>query len=446
MNSIFEQPLRPVQRLTKPFLHFIHLEATSGIVLLGCTIVALFFANSSFASSYHEFWNQMLSFALGKWKISYPLWYWVNDGLMVIFFFVIGLELKRELTSGELSQTRKIILPAAAAVGGAITPAIIFLALQKGEPAQAGWAIPMATDIAFVVGVLSLLGKRIPHSLKIFLLSVAIVDDLLAVSVIAVFFTETIHLSWLFLAVSGFGVLLLLNKLGVRMVAVYVLVGAVLWFFTLKSGIHPTIAGVLMGLMTPATSLLDLKSAHKALVSVGSAFSPDDNPPPAKKPSPALSKMAQFTARESVSPLVRLESALHPWVAFVVMPLFALANAAVELNLSNLGTSVSVAIILGLVVGKPVGILLTSRFVIGMGWAQLPNRVNWFTMVGAGLLAGIGFTMSLFIASLALEGTLLETAKAGVLSASAISMVLGFAALWLSSKSPAPTRESTQEG
>ncbi len=433
MNSDFEMPTHPVQRLTKPFLRFIHLEASSGIVLLSCTIVALLAANSPLASSYHAFWNQTLSLALGGSGLSYPLWYWVNDGLMVVFFFVIGLELKRELTSGELSRKRNVILPAAAAIGGAVTPAIIFLMFQKGEPAQAGWAIPMATDIAFVVGILSLLGKRIPHSLKIFLLSVAIVDDLLAVSVIAVFYTETIHMMWLAMAAGGFGVIVLLNKLGVRLIGVYALIGCALWLFTLKSGVHPTIAGVILGLMTPAASLLDLKSAQKALASVGTTSYQDDLKE-MKKASFTLSRMAQFTARESVSPLERLETALHPWVAFVIMPVFALANAAVLFNISSFGTQLSVAVILGLVVGKPVGIIVTSYIVIGIGWAKLPNNVNWFTMVGAGLLAGIGFTMSLFIASLALEGTLLETAKGGVLLGSGISMILGSCALLLAAK------------
>ncbi len=431
MNLKPEQQIRPVQRLTRPFRRFIHLEASGGMVLLGCTIVALLIANSPFASSYHAFWNQLLSFTLGESRISYPLWYWVNDGLMVIFFFVIGLELKRELTTGELSEKRKIILPAAAAIGGAIIPAIIFLVLQQGEPSQSGWAIPMATDIAFVVGVLSLLSKRVPHSLKIFLLSVAIVDDLLAVSVIAIFFTETINFMWLAMSVCGFGVIVLMNKLGIRMIAIYVLVGCALWLFTLKSGIHPTIAGVILGLMTPATSLLDRKSARDALESLRLEFSKNDQNG-INKADVGMSDVVQFTVRESISPLERLETALHPWVVFVIMPLFALANAAVSLDISSLGASLSIAVILGLVIGKPLGILLTSYLVITVGWTKLPENVSWLTMIGAGLLAGIGFTMSLFIASLALEGNLLEIAKGGVLIGSGISMLLGLGFLLIS--------------
>ena len=425
------QPMRPVQRLTKPLQQFLHLEASGGLVLLSCTIIALLIANSPLASSYHAFWNQVLSFSLGESKLSYPLWYWVNDGLMVIFFFVIGLELKRELTTGELSEKRKIILPAAAAVGGALVPAIIFLTLQQGEPAEAGWAIPMATDIAFVVGVLSLLGKRVPHSLKIFLLSVAIVDDLLAVSVIAIFFTETIQLMWLAMSIGGFGVILLINRLGVRNIAIYVLVGCILWLCTLKSGIHPTIAGVILGMMTPAASLVNRKSAKDALESLRSVFSKSDQIG-IEKEEFALSNEVQFTLRESISPLERLETALHPWVAFVIMPLFALANAGVYLDISNLGTSLSIAVILGLVIGKPLGILLASFLVTGIGWTKLPENLSWLTLLGAGLLAGIGFTMSLFIASLALEGSLLEIAKGGILIGSGVSMLLGMGLLYLS--------------
>ncbi len=433
MQSNYELKLRPVQKLTKPFQRFFHLEASGGIVLLCCTIIALLVANSPYASTYHAFWNQFLSFTIGKSSISYPLWYWVNDGLMVIFFFVIGLELKRELTSGELSETHKIILPAAAAVGGAIIPAIIYMTLQNGQPAEAGWAIPMATDIAFVVGILSLLGKRVPHSLKIFLLSVAIVDDLLAVSVIAIFFTEAINMVSLALAVSGFGLIYLMNKLGVRNIGVYLIVGSAIWLFTLKSGVHPTIAGVVLGLMTPATGMVNRKTVKKAIESLGVMFAKSEKSN-IEKSEFKMSTEVQFTLRESISPLERLETALHPWVAFVIMPLFALANAAVLIDISSLQESLSIAIILGLVLGKPIGILMASSLVIGVGWAKLPHNVNWLTMVGAGLLAGIGFTMSLFIASLALEGSLLEIAKGGILVGSGISMVLGAGLLLLSLK------------
>ena len=419
---------RPIQKITDPFVHFMHLETSGGLVLLGCTIIAILIANSTLASSYHAFWNQFVSLNFGGAGISYPLWYWVNDGLMVIFFFVIGLELKRELTTGELSESHKIILPAAAAVGGAIVPACIFLFLQQGQPAQNGWAIPMATDIAFVVGVISLLGKRVPHSLKIFLLSVAIVDDLLAVSVIALFYTETIHLSMLLLMASGFVLIVVLNKLRVRNIGVYVIVGILIWFFALKSGIHPTIAGVILGLMTPAYPLLSKDSASATLTSLNVGFQDD------KSTTLKQTKEIEFATRESISPLERLENALHPWGAFVIIPIFALANAAVLLDFSSIQESVSIAIILGLMFGKPIGILLASFIVTAFGWTKLPSHVNWMTMLGAGVLAGIGFTMSLFIASLALEGTLLEVAKGGILVGSAISMVIGFTLLFFTLK------------
>jgi len=426
-------PQRPVSRLVAPIQRFLHIEAAGGLVLFCCTALALFVANSPWASWYQGIWNQPLGVTLGNFSMSYPLWYWVNDALMAVFFFVIGLEIKRELTTGELSDKRKVVLPVAAAIGGATAPAIIFHLLQSGQPGQSGWAIPMATDIAFVVGAISLFGKRAPHGLKVFLLSVAIVDDLLAVSVIAVFYAESIRWTWMLISAGGFGLVALLNRLGVRAISVYLLTGGGIWYAVHHAGIHPTVAGVILGLMTPSRSLIERNTIRSILTSLQSTFE-QASEDKGRIGSVTLAQTAQFAAKESVPPSDRLENALHPWVVFVIMPLFALANAAAPFNETSLGDSLSLAIIVGLVVGKPIGILATSYAVVKMRWTKLPESLNWTIMLGAGLISGIGFTMSLFIAQLGLGGDLLQIAKGGVLVASAVSLVIGCGVLLLALK------------
>jgi len=422
---------RPVLRLIEPIIRFMHIQAMGGLVLFCCTMIALWAANSQLASWYQSFWEQTLGISIGNFSMTYPLWYWVNDALMVVFFFVIGLEIKRELTTGELSEKRNVILPVAAALGGAIIPALIFIFIIQGQPGQEGWAIPMATDIAFVVGALSILGKRVPHSLKIFLLSVAIVDDLLAVSVIALFYTESIQVSWLLISLCGFCGIVILNRLGVRAISVYVAMGCGIWFAVHNAGIHPTIAGVILGLMTPTKSFVDRNTARTAFNSLGSALE-SKNKISGINEEFSMSRIAQFTAKESVSPLDRLEKGLHPWVAFIIMPLFAFANAGVSFQNMNWGESLSMAVIIGLVIGKPLGIVISTLIVIGFRWVKLPRGLSWPIMIGAGFLSGIGFTMSLFIATLGLDGELLEVAKGGVLLGSAISLILGCGILLVS--------------
>ncbi|MCP4706233.1 MAG: Na+/H+ antiporter NhaA [candidate division Zixibacteria bacterium] len=434
MIEIPKMQNRPVVRLIEPIIRFMHIQAMGGVVLFCCTMVALWAANSQFASWYESFWNQTLGITIGNFSMSYPIWYWVNDALMVIFFFVIGLEIKRELTTGELSEKRKIILPVAAALGGAITPALIYIFIIQDQPGQEGWAIPMATDIAFVVGALSILGKRVPHSLKIFLLSVAIVDDLLAVSVIALFYTESIQISWLLISLCGFCSIIILNKLGVRAISVYVAMGCGIWFAVYNAGIHPTIAGVALGIMTPTRSFVDRNTVSTAFMSLGSMLNSKNNMPEINEKI-SMSRIAQFTAKESVAPLDRLEKQLHPWVAFAIMPIFALANAGVSFQDINSGETISMAIIIGLVIGKPVGIVISTLIVTGFRWVKLPRGLSWPIMIGAGFLSGIGFTMSLFIATLGLDGELLELSKGGVLLGSAISIILGCGILLASLKS-----------
>jgi NhaA family Na+:H+ antiporter len=418
-------PVTPIHGLTRPFVRFLHVESASGVVLVACTALAILLANSPWGPAYAEWWSQQGRVGVGGAALDYPLWYWVNDGLMTVFFFVIGLEIKREVVAGELSDRRKMALPVVAAVGGALVPAMIFAALRHGQPGARGWAIPMATDIAFVVGCLSLLGARVPAGLKIFVLTLAIVDDILAVSIIAVFYTEEIKLAWLVAAAAGFGVTALLNRLGVRAVAIYVFVGAAIWLCTLKSGIHPTIAGVLLGLLTPASAWLGSDALAAMMAEADHTLRRGTR----SDRSELLGRL-KLVSREVISPLERLEVGLHPWVAFVIVPLFALANAAVPLHVDALADGTSIAVAAGLVLGKPIGILASSWIVIRLGWSALPRGVTWPIIAGASCLAGIGFTMSLFVASLGLAGEPLLAAKSGVLAGSVLSAGAGFAILW----------------
>jgi NhaA family Na+:H+ antiporter len=404
-----------------------HLQTSGGAVLLGATLIALTLANSGLAEDYAAQWNRTFSIGFTGAELSYPLWYWINDGLMTIFFFVIGLEIKRELTWGELRDRRNVVLPLVAAIGGVVVPVGIYLALQPALPGRAGWAVPMATDIAFVVGCLAIFGSRVPPALKVFMLSLAIIDDILAVGVIAVVFSGSIDLAWLACSAGGFALVVILDRIGVRRIAIYVLVGAAIWVCTLKSGIHPTVAGVLLGLLTPATAwirdaalveVIDKSLAHLRNVGDG----------PSEERREAADALA-FAATESVSPLERLEHGLHAWVVFAIMPVFALANAGVAVSIEGIQEPIALAVIAGLVVGKPLGIVGASWLAIKLRLAQLPDRTRWPALVGAGCLGGIGFTMSLFIASLSLTGPTLEAAKGGILVGSAISLVCGSAIL-----------------
>jgi NhaA family Na+:H+ antiporter len=416
-------------RLTRPLERFLHVQAAGGLVLLAATLLALAAANSPLADMYRRVWEQPLEVGLGRFELAYPLWYWINDGLMAIFFFLIGLEIKRELVWGELRDRRNVVLPAAAAAGGVLVPVAAYLLLQPELPGRAGWAVPMATDIAFVVGCLALLGPRVPAGLKIFLLSLAIIDDILAVLVIAIFFTTSIDTAWLAGAAAGFGLTSLLNRLGVRRVTMYVLVGVGIWLCTLKSGVHPTVAGALLGLLTPASAWL---GSATLLEVVQRAVERLRNTDPVGGPDADRREAAEdlaFAATESVSPLERLEHGLHPWVSFGIMPLFALANAGVAVSLGGVTDPIATAVMVGLVVGKPLGIVLASGLVVLLGLAKLPDATSWSALLGAGCLGGIGFTMALFIASLSLAGPELEAAKSGILVASAASLGLGMGLL-----------------
>jgi NhaA family Na+:H+ antiporter len=394
------------------------------VVLLICTLVALVLANSPWSAAYEAIWETRIRLGVGDLELDKPLLLWINDGLMTIFFFVVGLEIKREFVAGELRDPKKAALPIMAALGGMVAPAAIYLLLQKGEPGESGWGIPMATDIAFVVGFLALLGSRVPGGLKILLLSLAIADDIGAVLVIAAFYSTDLSYLALGLAALGFGLAFFFNRIGVRTVAIYFLVGLGIWLAVLKSGVHPTVAGVLLGLLTPASAWVGTRGLMGVVHEVIEHFRGDENEEdPAQRQ--ALMDQLSRTARESVSPLERLENSLHVWVAFLIMPVFALANAGVRIELAAVQHPVGLAVAAGLVLGKPLGIVLFSALAVAVGMARLPSGVDWKVMVGAGALAGIGFTMSLFIAGLALTGDLLDAAKIGTLTGSALSAILG---------------------
>jgi NhaA family Na+:H+ antiporter len=352
----------------------------------------------------------------------HSLSHWINDGLMAIFFFVIGLEVKREIVHGELGSLRQAALPISAALGGMVVPAGIYLALQGGGPAAAGWGIPMATDIAFVVGCLALLGPRVPRALRVLLLSLAIADDIGAILVIAIGYTDAIGWGALGAGLLGIGAIGLLSRLGVRGFGMYVLLGFCVWIAFHESGVHATVAGVILGLMTPARAYLEDTTLAQALKRVTKGMHGDRD---AGSHGATEVLEVQWATRETVSPLAYLETTLHPWVGFAIMPLFALANAGVPFTVSDLGDPVAIAVGMGLVIGKPIGIVGFSWLAVRAGLAALPQGVTWGLLLGGSLLAGIGFTMALFISGLALDADTLDAAKVGVLAASAVAAGLG---------------------
>jgi len=426
-------PLPPaaIEGLSRPWIRFTRIQVASGLMLLTCSVLSLALANSPLASEWKELWNLHVSVSVPGLSLDYPLWYWINDGLMALFFFVVGLEIKREIVLGELRELRSVILPVAGALGGALVPAAIYSMMLRGQPGGAGWAVPMATDIAFVVGALALLGPRVPSGLKVFLLSLAIVDDLMAVGIIAVFLAEPPKLSWLAAAAVLMIGVASLRRLGVRRVSVYVLVGTAAWVCTLKSGVHPTVAGAALGLLTPAGAWLGRSHATKHMKAALEVLEDPSVETGGWEERVALDRAA-VAAREARSPLERLETTLHPWVGFAIMPVFALANAGVAVSAGVVTDPVAIAAGVALVVGKPLGILGATGLVVAAGLGRLPEGVGWIAMAGGALLAGIGFTMSLFIAGLSLTEPLLGAAKMGVLMGSLLAGVLGLTVLRLS--------------
>ncbi len=380
---------------------FMHREASAGLILMGVALLAMLAANSALAPFYDGFLGTNIRVGVGEFEISKPALLWINDGLMAIFFFLVGLEIKREVLTGELSSLDKAILPVLAAVGGMAIPGLIFVALNWGSPENlSGWAIPTATDIAFALGILALLGSRAPVALKVFLLAIAIIDDLGAIVIIAVFYTSELSSNALTLSMLGFALAVTLNRMGVQRVAPYLIIGVFMWVFVLKSGVHATLAGVLIALTIP----LKRRDGDKAL-------------------------------------LYRMEHALHPWVAFLILPVFAFANAGVSLqgvSFGDLMQPLPLGIAMGLFLGKQIGVLGATWLAVQSGLARLPQGVNWRHVYGVACLTGVGFTMSLFIGSLAFGADeTMNAVRLGVISGSVLSGLLGFAILRAASPKPA---------
>ena len=407
---------------------------------MAAAAIALAWANSPIADSYDALWSTELSVTIAGLTLSESLLHWINDGLMAVFFLVVGLEIKREVLVGELASVRGATLPIAAAIGGAVLPALFFLGVVGGGTAGRGWGVPMATDIAFALGVLALLGRRAPLGLRIFLTALAIVDDLLAVLVIALFYTAELSVPALLGAGAVLMLLALANRIGVRRPLVYGVLGLILWVAVFESGIHATVAGVLLALTIPATTRLDSdayvdRARHLIDDFQGRTVGGEDAS--TEEHHAALWELEDAT-ENAQAPMLRIEHALHPWVSFLVIPLFAFANAGVRLQgdvLSNLREPITVATILGLVVGKQLGIAAGAAVVVRLGLAALPEGVRWRHIYGAAWLGGIGFTMSLFIGTLAYgDGSPeLALAKVGILVASVLAGTGGYAVLhWAS--------------
>lgn len=388
-SASIPRPQALTARALSALERFTRIEAVSGIVLLFAALVALVWANSPAADSYEHFWNTPVTLGLGDFSVSRSLHFLVNDGLMTIFFLVVGVEIRQEIKDGALASLKLATLPLGAALGGVMMPAIIYTLFNHGTVAGAGWAVPTATDIAFAVGVLALLGKAIPSGVRILLLALAIIDDIVAILIIAVFYTASLDYLGLVIAVCGLLLVLAFQRLGIGRAYLYILPGAIVWFGLLKTGVHPTLAGVILGLMTPVT-------AHGT----------------------------------TAPPVERVQAGLHHWVAYGIMPLFALANAGVNLQGVNLDDGLSRHVVLGvmvaLVVGKPLGVMLACVTLVKLNICRLPDGVTWAGVGLVGLLAGIGFTMSIFIAALAFaDPALLSAAKLSVLAASFVAAVIG---------------------
>jgi len=417
------------QRLSAPFRRFLAIEAASTLLLLGATGVALAWVNSPWVSSYHQLWHTQARIGVGRAELSLSLEHWVNDGLMVLFFFLVGMEIKHELVHGELSSRERAMLPVFGALGGMLAPAALYAAVAGGGPAASGWGVPMATDIAFAVAALAVLGARVPPGLKVFLLALAIVDDLGSIAVIAVFYAAKLSLGALAAAGLGLTVVYAANRAGVRSYAVYWALGGAIWLAMLTSGIHPTVAGVLLGFLTPATAFAPgegfARRGQELALDLLERLARDEPAEPGR----VIADLASLR-REAISPLEQLTGWLHPWVAFAVMPLFALANAGVPLDLGSLrdpaALRVTVAVAVGLVIGKPLGIASFAWASVRLGLARLPTGVTWPAILGAGALGGIGFTMAIFITTLAFQdASFVAASKVGVLLASALAAAIG---------------------
>lgn len=418
------------ERAFTSFERFLHIEAVSGIVLLMAAATALIWANSPFAASYNQVWHASLSITLGDFALTKSLHFLINDALMTFFFLVVGMEIRREIHEGALSSIKQAMLPVLAALGGVVVPALIFLSVNTQPIQQHGWAIPTATDIAFAVGILALLGRAIPSNIRVFLLALAIIDDIIAVLIIALCYSGGLH--YVGFLIAGLGIMLVLGfqRIGIGSAISYVIPGTIIWIGMLMTGAHPTLAGVVLGLMTPVVSVRMRERPLDMLSRIVNELTGQDIKMKDEQKLAHSIRQLQLAQRELLPPIIRVQKALHPWVAYGIMPLFALANAGVSMNGIELSTTntfpLIVGVILALVCGKPLGVVGTSWIVVRLQWCQLPLGVSWRGLWLIGLLAGIGFTMSIFIATLAFnDNELLSAAKLGVLIGSFTAATLG---------------------
>jgi len=425
------------KRIATPFEHYLHSQMTTGLVLMFMTVLALILANTSLVDAYTHFFHTKIDFNVGDWKLSHTIHHWINDGLMAIFFFMVGLEIKREILVGELSNIKVAILPILSAIGGMILPALIFLYINAGGEGANGWGIPMATDIAFAISVLVLLGNRVSPALVTFLVALAIVDDLGAVSVIALFYTEQINMLPLGLAGVMFLVMLSFNRFGIHAILPYFIAGIFLWFFMLESGVHATIAGVIAAFTIPSRPKLAPIAFTQSTRNLLNEY--DSYPIATDHTMHENQKAILLNIKDTIdsvsTPAARLEHDLHLPVSLIVIPLFALANAGISIDFSSIGDTiiepVSLGVIAGLVFGKVLGIAGVAWASIKLGIAKLPEGSNMSQVFGVAFLGGIGFTMSIFVADLAFAGNeaLIFQAKVGILSASLFAGLFGY--FWL---------------
>ncbi len=429
-----------VRNILNPFQRFFQIESSGGIVLLLFTSLAILWTNSSFSDSYYNLWEQKISISIFGFSLSNSLIQWINDGLMAIFFFVVGLEIKRELLIGELSTGRQASLPVFAALGGMAIPALLFVFLNQDAATVKGWGIPMATDIAFSLGILSLLGKRVPVSLKVFLVAFAIVDDLGAVSIIAIFYSDGIHLKYLLIGSGLFLYLVLFNLLKLRAIQIYMIFGWIIWYMFLESGIHPTVAGILIAFTIPLGRKIRVSIFRRRMDKNLLEFCDDgcnDKITLTDEQLAAIDNMEAETRRVQ-SPLQTLEHKLHGFVTYVIIPVFAFANAGVILesrDINSLVHPLTMNIGYSLLIGKTAGIFIFSWIAIKLKLAVMPEDVKWIHIFGIALLGGIGFTMSIFITNLAFDSTeLTNLSKLGIYAGSFVSALLGFLVLRISLK------------
>jgi Na+:H+ antiporter, NhaA family len=425
-----------VDRFVRPIQVFMHTETSGGIALLIAAVLALLWANSPWDQSYHDLLAHHFAVDLGFWSLDATIHYWINDAAMVIFFFVVGLEIKREIVAGELSDLRRMAVPVAGAAGGMIVPAAVFLLIVRGGEGASGWGIPVATDIAFAIGVLALVGSRVPFSLRVMLLALAIVDDIGGILVIAVFYTADLQMQALGVAGSSLVLALLLRQSGIWYIPIYVLLGVIGWAAAVESGVHPTIVGVLFGLLAPWKAWYDEHGfeelAERQVSRFRQAAASHDEDHAHEQRVAALQSLSELTSR-SIAPLDRLQRDLQPLVAFVIVPVFAFANAGVSISPDTISEAitapVSLGVFFGLLLGKPVGILIATWLAVRAG-AELPAGVRWAGIAGIGVLGGIGFTVSLLITELSfVEPVLLTDAKLAIIFASLLAGVIGFAIL-----------------